>query len=392
MLGDFTDSAAEYAAWRSTVTRTHQRKVSVRVLDIEHGRRAWIERVLDGQVTIDVTNRETTRVANLVFFDPSRALGWEPDSPSSLPLHLRRMVQIIDERMVPGYGWVGCPLFTGPVVEVDREGAEVTVVAEGKERLALGSFGVNRTWEKRRKISEVVTDILILAGEKPSRIHIPAGMTATLPKELNVTRADSPWVHARRLIRSTGREIFYDGRGHVRVRFAPKHPLRPVLDADWLTAPLQLDRPKLDVHNGWIVLGAKPGGKKPRVTSGLVALPKNHDFSAYSQRRNGKWQWRIDEEELPEVKTNAKAREIAERKRDRRIRYAADIAFDILPLPNVEEWDLLKVQDPIAGVAVTHLRQATIPLLEGPMTIGAVKRVSRGKRGGGWVPAQTGGL
>jgi len=389
MLTDFTESHAEYRAWRAGITRTHQRRVRVRVLTLDHRRIAWIDNVLDGQVTIDVTNRETVRVANIRLLDRSRSIGWEPDSPDSLPLHLRRMVQIFDDRAIPGYDWISCPVFTGPVAEFDRDGAEVSLVAEGKERLALGSFGRIHTWAKGRKVVDVIGEILALAGEIPSRIHLP-NLAATLPREVNVTRIDKPWVHARKLAANVNRELFFDGRGHVQMRRQPSRASL-VLDDDWLQAPVRIDRPKLAFNNRWIILGANPPGDRPRIRAD-VALPSNHAFSAQSLARNGMPRWLIDQEELSQVNSNARALEIANRKRDDAIRSAAEISLDCLPFPNVEEWDLLIAKDPLTGTAATRVRQATIPLVSGVQTIGAIRRVSRVKRHRGYHPAQHGGL
>lgn len=380
MFRDFADSDEEYLAWRDTLTHTHQRRIRVKVMNLGHTTKAWIDDVLDGQVTIDVTNRECTRVCNLRLLDPSQSIGMEPDDASSAPVHLRRMVQVLYEVQVPGYGWVSCPVFTGPVVEMDRDGAEVSLVAEGKERLALGSFGHGHTWAKKRKKVEVIREILELAGEAPARIHLPP-LKNTLSKPFNVGRAEKPWVQARKLARSLGEdglELFYDGRGHVRARRISASPVRPFVDDDWLMTPVRQDRPKIEFFNGWIVNGANPPGDKPRVSSLLVGLPDRHPFSAQSLARNGKPYWKIREESRPQVKTKARATQIARKLRDEHIEANAQISFDMLPLPNVEEWDLLRAVDPLTGPAKVRVKQATIPLVGGAQTIGAIKRVSIG--------------
>lgn len=393
MFRDFADSDDEYLAWRAALTHTHEVRIRVRVLNLDHTTKAWIdsEKVLDGQVTIDVQNRECTRVANLRLLDPTQSIGFEPDGPSSLPVHMRRMVQVLYDVRVPGYGWVSCPVFTGPVVEMDRDGAEVTLVAEGKERLALGSFGRGHTWAKKRKKVEVIRDILELAGESPSRIHLPP-LKNTLSKPFNVNRNEKPWTQARKLARSLGRELFYDARGHVRMRKLSKTPVRPFVDADWLMSPVREDRPKIEFLNGWIVTGANPPGDKPRVSSPLIGLPENHPFSAQLLARNGKDFWKIREESRPQAKTKARCTQIAKRLRDEHIEANAQISFDMLPLPNIEEWDLLRAVDPLTGGRKVRVKQATIPLVGGNQTIGAIKRVSVGGGGKGFHPAQQGGL
>jgi hypothetical protein len=372
------------ADYLHAITHTHQRRVRVRILDLNHKRVGWVGDVMDGQVTIDVTQRDVSRVANLRFLDPAQALGWEPDSPSSLPLHMRRMVQVLDDRAVPGYGWVSCPVFTGPVDEFDRDGAEVTLTAGGKERLALGSFGRSHSWAKGRMIVDVIQEIMTLAGESPTRIHLPA-IGARLPKEFNVSRTDKPLVKARKLARSVDCFVFYDGRGHFRMRRRPTHPTL-TLDENWLRGPVRLDRPKLEFHNRWIIFGPKPGGNKPRPFAD-VWLPKPNAYSAWSIGRDVAGErvprWLVYEDER-NAKTHAKLLEIANRKRDEKIRFSADVSLDALPFPAVEEWDLYRAKDPATGTVITQVRQATIPLVAGDMTIGALKRVSRVKRHGGF--------
>lgn len=379
MFFDFLDDVPK-ATYLDTLSHTHQRRIRVKVLDLNHRKLAHLEgeSILDGQVTINVERRgECSRVALLRLFDPTRSIGWEPDSPSSLPLHLKRMVQVYYDVLVPGYGWVSCPVFCGPVVEVDREGAEVNVVAEGKERLALGSFGRAHTWKKGRKTVEVIAEILELAGEAASRIHLP-NLPHTLPQTLNVRRTEKPWVQARKLARSLDRELFYDGRGHVRLRFAPNSSTFTV-DEDFLRGPVRIDRPKLEFHNRWLVLGAKPKGAKKRVSAD-VALPASHALSGQSLARGGEPFWKIREEDRSQIKTAARCREIAERLRDEKIHAAADISFDCLPLPFLEEYDFVKAVDPLTGPCRVRVKQATLPLHQGDMTIGAVKQVSKVKR------------
>jgi hypothetical protein len=380
VLADFRDAdGTEVPAdvYYDALTHTHQRRVRVRVMDLDHGRIAWLPDLLDGQMTIDTSNREVSRVANVTLFDPAQSIGWEPNTPAALPGHLRQMIQILDERAIPGYGWVSCPVFTGPISEFDRSGSEVRLAAEGKDRLALSSFGRSHVWKKGRKVTTVIREILELGGEKPTRIHLPE-LANTLARDFNVSRTDRPLVEARKLARSLNdRIIFYDGRGHAVMRVKSTTAVGPRLDEDWLMGPVRIDRRKLEFRNGWIINGPRPGGNKPRPTSGLVGLPKNNDFSAYSLRRNGKWRWLIHEEEQANVKTNAKAHEIAARMRDERIKFAADVGVDILPLPNIEEFDYLRAVDPLTGAVLVRVLQATIPLVGGAQTIGAVNRITR---------------
>jgi hypothetical protein len=388
VLRDFTESADELLAWQDTLSHTHERRVWARVLGLGHQRITTVDDILDGQVTIDVT-REPTRIINMRLLDPTKSLGWEPDSPSSLPVHMRRMIQVFDQRLVPGYGPVNCPMFCGPVAEADRDGAEVSVVAEGKEML-LGDFPRGHHWPKGRKVVEVIRDMLILGGEAPGRIHLP-NINDRLPKDLSVRRGDSIRTRIWRLVGSVDMVCFYDGRGHFRMRRMPTAATL-TLNSDLLMSQVRVDRSKVKFKNGWVVLGKNPPGDKPRISSGLIGLPKRHDFSAQSLAREGQPRWEIETAERPNCATVAKAKRIARRRRDEKVRSRSELGAETLPFPNVEEWDLYKALDPLTGRYQIRVRQATLPLVGGNQSIGAVRKVSNGGRGRGYRPPTHGGL
>jgi hypothetical protein len=358
------------------------------VLDLNHKRLGWIHRIEDGQVDINVEDEGPTRTVSIQMLDKSRSIGWEPDSPSSLPKHLRRMVQVFDVRFVPGYGPVSCPVGVFVVDEVDRDGAEVSIVGVSKEHLAMGSFGKAHSWAKGRLITEVISEILQLAGEKASRIHLP-NLQGRLQKEFNVSRTDQPLAKARHLAHNIDCVLFYNGRGHAIIRRKPTHPTLTV-DKHFLTSGVRMDRPPLEFHNRWVVQGKKPKGDKPR-PSVDIWLPAQNEFSGVALGRNGVPRWYTKEIDRPHVEDKDKLRQIAERARDERIRFQADVSFDAIPFPNVEEWDLLMVRDPLAGAALVQVKQATIPLVGGSQTIGAIVRRSRLKRHGNFA-ANHGGL
>jgi hypothetical protein len=387
VLTDFTDDVP-YEAWLAAIQRQHHREIHVRVLDLNHKRLSWIHRIEDGQVDLNVEDEGPSRTASIQLLDKSHSIGWEPDSPSALPKHLRRMIQVFDVRFVKGYGPVSCPVFCGPVTEVDRDGAEVSVIAVGKEHLAMGSFGKANSWAKGRLITDVISEILQLAGEKPERIHLPKLM-GRLQKEFNVSRTDQPLAKARHLAHNIDCVLFYNGRGHAIIRRKPTHATLTI-NKNWLTDGVRMDRAPLEFHNRWVVQGKKPKGDKPR-PSVDVWLPASNEFSGVALGRNGQPRWYTKEIDRPQIEDKDKLRQIAERARDERIRYQADVSFDSLPFPNVEEWDLLKARDPLAGAALVQVKQATIPLWEGSQTIGAIRRVSRLKRHGN-LAASHGGL
>lgn len=382
MLRSFAGSHSNYDAWLDQIQVPHQRRIRVRTMDLEHNPKGDLTSMfLDGDVTIDVT-RTPTRVATIALLDPSRSISWEPDAASSLGKHYQRMIRVNYDVAVPSLDdWISCPAFTGPVVDFDRDGARVVIVANGKDHLAMGNIGSARTYARKRKVTDVIVSLLRGAGEADSMMEIP-DLPHTLPERLTLSRTDVWWKEARKLANAINRDLFYDGRGKLVLR---KRKQKPEIrfDEQWLASEVRIDRDPGERHNRWIVLGPKPRGDKKRVSVDL-RLPKTHPYSAQSRSRNGEPLWLIDQSENSHIKNHAKAKEIAQKRRDASLRSQVSYSFDTLPLPNVEEYDLVRAVDPAVGAAQVRALQVTIPL--GPdskaQSWGYLKRVTYHKRPG----------
>ncbi|GAB2970329.1 hypothetical protein [Nocardioides montaniterrae] len=379
----------ERVAWQLGMTTTHARMVTVRVMTLDHRQvtRELHAEIIDGQVIID-TSRDAISACSLTLLDPTQSIGWEPNSARDFP-HLQRMVQVIDARLVAGVGgqpwsWVECPVFTGPVVDIDRDGATVTISADSKDRLALCNFPRAKTWRAKLRVVDVITDMLVnFAGENPNRIHLPQGLKATTPERISVTREDLVWVQVRRLAESVGFKIFYDGRGHCVMRRASSSAAMTI-DRTSLASAVRMDREAPEIKNRWIVLGPKPKAHKKQVTAD-IALPKRHPWSAQSLgRSNGSSfvpRWLIDIQKPGQVKNHLIALKIAIKQRNEQLRTSQQVTVDHLPFPQIEPYDLVKVIDPRLGVFLIRANQYTLPLGDGgPATLGAVRKASQQPR------------
>lgn len=355
-----------------TLRRTHERRVSFTVTDLEHRTKSTITpRFVEGQVTGD-TGRDVARMLEATFLDPSRSIRFDPDSPSGIPLHRQRMIQVGYSVKVPALGrWVTCEVFTGPVWDFDRSGAEVRVVAHGKERLALGQAGRTRVFPKKTRKTRVIREILTDAGE--TRLAVP-DLAVTMPDRLVVARMDARWKKARRVAASMNRQLFYDGSGVAILRRRPQRPVFTV-DERLLMSEVTVDRDSEGLVNTWEVLGGKPRGNKQRVRA-QVALPDAHPMSAKSLGRNGRRHYLIHQSENPHVKTRAEAVRKARDLRDDQIRLPASYRLDLVPVPHLEDGDLLRVVTG-EGVDLVRFDQWTLPLgVDGDpvMSVGAVRR------------------
>lgn len=392
MQTDFAGSKSDYEAWAATIRGTHRRRITVTVLDLDHNPLTSLSpKFIDGDISYDTT-RDVFQVITLSLLDPDQVLQFEPDSPSTFPLQFSRMIQIGWSVRVPALGrWVTVVPFTGRVTDFDREGALVTVTAESKERLALGQAGQSYGFPKKTRKTDIVRRLLTAAGE--TRMAIPT-LGASTSERVTIRSMDSFWPRAKKLAGSIdgGYDLFYDGRGRAQMR---KPGSRPVwtFDARTLASDVTIDRDPSGVRNRWLILGAKPKGKKTRVHADL-RLPAKHSLSAQSLGRTVagdlKPHWLIEEVESADIKTNAEAHARARRMRDEALRTLTSYSFDSLPIPHLEYNDLVRVVTD-QGTFLVRMKQWTVPLgIEGAptMSVGSLTRKSmargrrRGHRGG----------
>lgn len=381
-------SDAELRAYhRTLVTPGHRRRIIVDVYTLDGDLRASLTPdFVDGQVMVDATQgaEQPTRILDLSFTDPTRSIHFEPNAPGEAPLHRSRIVQVTDARRVEELGeWVECEVFTGPIWDFDRLGALVTIVGHGLERQGLGQKWTPRTFRKRTKKTDAIRDLLYDTGER--RLGGIPDLGARMPERLTVTRMDSPWPRAVRLAASMDRQLFYPGHGRPILRRIPSKPVF-TFDGRHLVSEITIDRGdpqgSSGFHNTFVVVGTKSKGAKKRPQA-VRSLPPGHPLSAQSLARNGEPHRLVKREELRQVKTQAEAAARAERMRDAALRTLVSYSFDSVPIPHLDEEDLVRVRTEDDGSFTVRLRQFSIPLgYEGapPMTIGAIRRTKRNGR------------
>jgi hypothetical protein len=385
----------DYAAWLRTIQNTHERRITVTVTDLDHRPVATLTpRYVDGEVTVDVT-RTPTRVLTMQLLDPSRSLQFEPDSPSAVPLQFSRMIRVGWSVRVPALNrWITCPVFWGRLTDFDREGALVSITAGGKEVMSMGQAGAAKKYPKKTKKTDVIRQLLRAGGE--TRTAIP-DLPATLPDPgVQVRVMDSRWPHAQKVASSMDRVLFYDARGVAQLRVRPSRPSF-TFNATNLASDVSIDRDPEGLRNRWIVLGPKPTGKKARVGVD-IRLPAGHSMSPQSlgralnpaQPNQREPFFLIEQVENSNIKNKAEAMAKAKRLRDDGLRTLTTYSFDALPIPHLEEHDLVRVATN-EGTFLVRMRQWTLPLgLENSptMSVGSIKRTTlarrrpKGRRGG----------
>lgn len=365
---------------RTLVTPGHLRRILVEVLNMDGELLSRLTPdVVDGQLTVDV-KRTPTRIATLSFLDESRSVHFEPDSPGDAPLHRKRQVRIIDARYVEALGeWVECEVITGPIWDFDRTGALVTLTIDGGERKAMGAKWKPQTFGKKQPKTDVIHSLLSDAGE--ARLGGIPNLGATMPERLTVLRMDPIWPRCRKLAESMDRQLFYNGSGAPVLRRLPARPLF-TFDERHLLGDVTIDRNPEGVFNTFVVVGAKPKGSKRRVRA-VESLPNAHPLSSAALGANGERHYLVKQEENRQIKTRAEARARAERLRDDASKVIVDYSFDTIPVPHLQENDLVKVVTD-GGTLRLRMRAWTLPFgYEGApaMSVGSVKRTTTSRRG-----------
>lgn len=393
---------AQKRIYNQAITETHQRRIHMHVQTLDGNPVASLSPVfVSGQVAIDTTSNVSTRILTCQFLDPTRSLNFEPDAGGE-NLHRKYQVQINDSRLIaPLEMWVDCYVHTGPIWEFDRQGMVVSLTAHGADRKAKGTVRQPRWWHRKTKKTTIIRELLQAAGAGPADLRIPDLKATTGHRVVigfrfrhhqkhhkatkghkahdttvtnRVPRTDHYWEKAHHVAGSMNRWLYANGSGVFVLRPFPERPVLHVFRH--LLADVQIQRPGADTPNVWTVIGAKPKGTKRKVRA-TVELPPAHPLSPSSLAWNGK---RFENEHItknPHLKRIGECRAVGRRHRDRAARVVVDYELDMLPVPWLNEHDIIGVPTN-GGLVQIILTQWTLPLSPNAeaMHVGAVKRTA----------------
>jgi hypothetical protein len=358
-------TTAELRSYHRALVNDHTRSIRIEVLNLDGESLASITPTfLSGQVVIN-RRADIRRVLTLQFSDPGHALNFDSESPGDGVLYADRMLRVYDTiRYVdPTDGQphrVTCIPFTGPVVRFQRTGDIVDVEAHGKERLASGEMWRPLTIKKRTKKTDAIRTIMEdRAGE--SRFSFPTVATR-MPKTRSLDRFASPWKHARRIARSMDRQLYYTGPGVLKLRELPSTPLFTFNTGPHgeITSDVAISNDLDNLRNVVLVVGGKPKGAKRRVRAKAIA-PPNHPLSPERLGRNGQPLFRVERIEDDSLRSRKECQRKANRVLEDRLRSVITAAFQSVPIPHLEEGDLIRVRTD-GGVITTRFDEGVLPL------------------------------
>ena len=372
-------SAARQREFHRALWNHHTVTPHAQVLTLDHKVVANVsDMIVDGEVNF-ANDGETSRSASLSLFDPHGHIGFGDNDPSDGALFLNNMIRIILQ-----YDWddntgnpVNVPIFTGPVINLHRNAFTIQVDCLGKEH-----FGLRYAWDPITYQVGYVTDIIkwLLRRSGETRWDIPDLKLITTESTVIWPRSQT-WKHAQKLARSIDRQLFYDGRGIARLRKLPEKPVWIFEDGErgMLTSPPEVAYDVDKVRNRVWVKGRKPKGRD-RV-EGNARLPAANPFSAWRlgrgpERRGGEL---LETVENDRIKTDRLCHEHAVRILNRINRQQVHVQYEALVVPHLEEGDLVELD--ADDYRWQHsMRNYTIPLTGGVMSVGSTKNMKKGPK------------
>lgn len=398
-LGLITTSKRAYLA---ACVSSHEIRVRVSLLNLaEQELSDLTDLIYDGQVNIDVGGDRADRSLTLSLFDPRQRLSFDPDSPADSALYLNRMIKVTYGVWVAGgTGWVDVPVFTGPITKLDRPADElISVECLGKEAIANREAWRPYTIKKGAKKTSAIQAILReRAGE--SSFDFP-DLNTRLNKTISLGRTTKPWAAARKIARSMGKQLYYDGDGVCRLREPSSNVFTFAAGAGGsIMSPVQIGYDLTDFANVVYVKGGQPKGSKssdpksppPDGDSDSQAahvpdirwvemLGASHPLSAARLGRIGtSGGFIVQTIENDKIRSRSEAKRVAKRELRDRVLAATSISFDALPLPFLEPNDLVRVNTDDGAIS-SRIDQLSLPLRVGEnMSVGYLKKVSTSTR------------
>lgn len=384
----------ERKALRSTLRDSHRRRITV---TLRNGNEDPISSlttpiargITDGQIMGDAT-QDVTRSLSLSVLDPEGRLRFERDSPAEGAVFANRFVSVEYGVLVPQLDdWVDVPVFWGVITDFARRGHTVQLEAQGKEALMLAPHYATESYTIPRdmRLDDAIRRVARRAGER--RFNLPT-MSRKLRNPRTVTAESEPWkviaggeknVNGRRIAglveRGSGNKVaFYDGRGRLTVRGRNQNPVLTIRHDRDIVGESGLNFDVLDAVNTVIVRGAEPQGKGKRRAMGKATLPIEHSISPRKLAWNGEPRYMtmfVD----TELETDSLCRDRAWEVLRRRSHQMVEAELQVLPIPMVEEWDVIRFTTPEWDFEFP-LKFWTLPLGPGQaMTLATRRRADR---------------
>lgn len=342
--------------------------------------------IVDGDVIVDWTQHMNgpVRTAQVVLADPDRNLDPSLDTGDSANVWFSCKIDLdYGLRLADGtVEW--CPIFRGWVEEVVRYGSELRIAAVGKETRQQPPYTFRRPYQADRGtvISQAIIDLLNHRGIDDDAIDIVVeGGDEIFKRDHHFAPGMSVWKVLQHWASQLDKQLYYTADGHIKLRSWPTSS-----DISWEffkgedSVVLEWPEQRLsmsDFFNEAVILtdAVKHDGPnshiRPEPVVGRATLPNNHALSDVTLNGGNKPNQRFWSR--PNLKSRARANQIARQYIDSGgTGLEAEMNLTVIPLPHLEEMDVVKLGFGSAGVDIHkfRLKNFNIPLTEsGEMSI-----------------------
>ena len=322
-------------------------KVTIQILDLNHNYLADVSsKFLGGQVNKSFWDIVTSN-ATLELLDPDNQVGFDTVNPSEGALYMDRMIKIVYSvwsDLLPR--WVDVPLFCGPVIQVDRDDAILHIECQGKESLYVPPEMVwtTHSYPKATKLVTAIRDLLGTRGGE-TRFDLPE-WTRTLRKDYSLKTETNTWTQARSFVGSRlTHQLFYDGRGYLRLRNCPSVPSFTFTE-DNLTSVPKIKFESDAIRNTALVKGATPEGKAQLIGKAYLPASDPSSSTALGRKRSDGTLVKRELVELvddPDLNTQGEVDQEASDTLDSLDLQNVVFDFDSFPIPHLEQGDVFAI-------------------------------------------------
>ena len=351
-------------------------KITVQILDLNHTYLGDVSsRLIGGQVNKSFWDIVTSG-ATLELLDPDNQVGFDTTNPSEGALYADRMVRIVYSvfsTFLPR--WVDVPIFCGPVIKADRNGAILSVECQGKESLYVAPqmTWASKTYKKGEKLVSALRDLLGNIGGE-TKFDLPE-WARTLKKDYSLTTETPTWDMVRKLVGSRlVQQAFYDGRGYFRLRECPTIPIF-TFSEDVMTSVPKLAFESAEIRNTVRVKGATTSTGQIIANAELSASDANSSTSL--GRKVGsvvKKRRLVEVVEDTDLNTKTEAQKEANDTLDSLDLQNITFDFDSFVIPHLEPGDVFTIGTRSFGRNL-RAKEFSIPLKAGAQSNGTYRRL-----------------
>jgi len=284
--------------------------------------------ILEGQVSIEATQTAPTRQLDITWvdvnemFDLGSVDGYTYLSPEKM---IRVWYRLETPEMAEYGGWLECPIFSGHLATIEKQGDIISLSALSKDARYLEPCiwsvdGSNKQLWKGLAVTDAIRYILGTHGEQMYRIPTYG---ERLPNDLLIRWNDVPWAVCQKIAQAANMVLYYDGYGDVRLIRNENTHIDFEIDGSLL---VEWPQRKLDFTNlRNAVVFVYSGGK-------AVARNQANPLDQMYIK-----QWKVEIMENSNVKQYSVAMDIAQARLKLRQNATTSVGVTCLPLPHIEE-------------------------------------------------------